>query len=145
VRARGLKLQSRRLNQLPGPDAQVFLIDSMGELMGFFAAADVAFLGGSLCEVGGHNVLEPAALGVPSVVGKHTFNFADVTRRLRDAGALLQVADETALAAAVLALLEDAPRRQAMGEAARRQVSELSGALARTLALVDDVLQGRRD
>jgi 3-deoxy-D-manno-octulosonic-acid transferase len=144
VRARGLRLQSRRLNQLPGPDAQVFLIDSMGELMGFFAAADVAFLGGSLCEVGGHNVLEPAALGVPSVVGKHTFNFAEVTRRLRDAGALLQVADETALAAAVLALLEDAPRRQAMGESARRQVSELSGALARTLVLVDDVLAGRR-
>ena len=145
VRDRGLWLQTRRQHQLPGADAQVFVIDTMGELMGFFAAADVAFLGGSLCAVGGHNVLEPAALGVPSVVGPHTFNFDEVTRRLRDAGALLQVRDEPALAAAVLALLEDAPRRQAMGEAACRQVSELSGALARTLVLVDDVLEGRRD
>jgi 3-deoxy-D-manno-octulosonic-acid transferase len=142
---RGLRLQTRRDHGLPGSDAQVFLIDTMGELMGFFAAADVAFLGGSLCEVGGHNVLEPAALGVPSVVGPHTFNFEEVTRRLRDAGALLQVADGTALAVAVMALLEDAPRRQGMGDAARLQVSELSGALARTLDLVDDVLEGRRD
>lgn len=144
ARERGLRVQTRRQHRLPGPDAQVFVIDTMGELMGFFAAADVAFLGGSLCDVGGHNVLEPAALGVPSVVGPHTFNFDEVTRRLRDAGALLQVRDEPALAAAILSLLEDAPRRQGMGAAARRQVSELSGALARTLVLVDDVLEGRR-
>jgi len=77
-------------------------------------------------------------------VGPHTFNFDEVTRRLRDAGALLQVRDESELATAILSLLEDAPRRQGMGEAARRQVSELSGALARTLVLVDDVLEGRR-
>ncbi|MFY2762769.1 lipid IV(A) 3-deoxy-D-manno-octulosonic acid transferase [Arenimonas sp. MALMAid1274] len=144
VRARGLALRTRRQQRLPGPRSQVFVIDTMGELLSFFAAADVAFIGGSLCEVGGHNVLEPAALGVPSVVGPHTFNFAEVTRRLRDAGALVQVADAAALAESVVSLLPDADRRRRMGEAGRRQVAELSGALARTLDLVDDVLSGRR-
>lgn len=144
VRARGMALRTRRVQRLPRPDTQVFVIDTMGELLGFFAAADVAFVGGSLCEVGGHNVLEPAALGVPSVVGPHTFNFAEVTSRLRDAGALLQVPDGAGLGDAVLALIDDEARRARMGEAASRQVGELSGALKRTLALVDDLLSGRR-
>lgn len=144
VRAQGLSLRKRRSQRLPGARTQVFEIDTMGELLWFFAVADVAFVGGSLCEVGGHNVLEPAALGVPSVVGPHTFNFAEVTRRLRDAGALDQVADATALGDAVLSLLRDEDRRHRMGDAARNQVADLSGALDRTLALIDDVLSGRR-
>ncbi len=141
---RGFSVRTRRADGLPAPDTRVFVIDTMGELLGFFAAADVAFVGGSLCEVGGHNVLEPAALGVPSVVGPHTFNFADVTRRMRQAGALEQVADAAAMADTVRGLLADPARRAGMGAAGRAQVAELSGALARTLALVDEVLQGRR-
>ena len=144
VRGRGMSLRTRRRQRLPGPGTQVLVIDTMGELLGFFAAADVAFVGGSLCDVGGHNVLEPAALGIPSVVGPHTYNFAEVTRRLSDAGALLQVPDAAALGEAVLALVDDAARRRQMGEAARSEVEQMSGALARTLALVDDVLEGRR-
>jgi 3-deoxy-D-manno-octulosonic-acid transferase len=140
VRERGLALATRQRDRLPAADTQVFVIDTMGELMGFFAAADVAFLGGSLCEVGGHNMLEPAALGIPSVVGPHTFNFAEVTRRLRDAGALLQVPDAEALGQLLPALLDDPARRAAMGAAAVQQVEALSGALERTLNLVDGLL-----
>jgi 3-deoxy-D-manno-octulosonic-acid transferase len=113
-------------------------------LLRFFAAADVAFVGGSLCDVGGHNVLEPAALGVPSVVGPRTFNFAEATRRLRDAHALRQARDATQVGDEVLALLDDAAGRALMGAAGRRQVSELSGALGLTLALVDQMLENRR-
>ncbi|KFN49172.1 lipid IV(A) 3-deoxy-D-manno-octulosonic acid transferase [Arenimonas composti] len=138
---RGLRVATRRSHGLPGADTQVFVIDTIGELLGFFAAADVAFVGGSLCEVGGHNVLEPAALGVASVVGPHTFNFAEVTQRLRDGGALLQAADATALGEALVALLADPARRRAMGDAGRAQVAELSGALARTLELLAPMLE----
>jgi 3-deoxy-D-manno-octulosonic-acid transferase len=144
VRARGFSLRTRSAQRLPGPATQVFVIDTIGELLGFFAAADVAFVGGSLCEVGGHNTLEPAALGVPSVVGPHTFNFAEVTRRLRDAEALVQVDDAVAMGDALIGLIGDAGRRAAMGAAGRTQVGEMSGALDRTLALIDGVLQGRR-
>jgi 3-deoxy-D-manno-octulosonic-acid transferase len=142
--AAGLSFATRRGDGLPGAGHQAFVIDTLGELLSFFAAADLAFVAGSLCEIGGHNVLEPAALGVPSVVGPHTFNFAEATRRLRDAGALVQAADAAALGDVVLALLEDPARRTRMGEAGRQQVGEHAGALGRTLDLLDDVLAGRR-
>jgi len=142
--ALGMRTATRRVETLPGPDTQVFVIDTLGELLRFFAAVDVAFVGGSLCDIGGHNVLEPAALGIPSVVGPRTFNFAEVTRRLRDADALRQVPDAVAVGDEVLALLDDPATRERMGEAGRRQVSELSGALGRNLALVDRLLENRR-
>jgi 3-deoxy-D-manno-octulosonic-acid transferase len=142
--ALGMRVATRRADTLPSRDTQVFVIDTLGELLSFFAAADVAFVGGSLCDVGGHNVLEPAAVGIPSVVGPRTFNFADVTRRLRDAGALRQVRDAVLVGNEVLALLDDAEARARMGQAGRRQVSELSGALGRTLALLEPLLESRR-
>ena len=142
--ALGMRTASRRADALPSPDTQVFVVDTLGELLRFFAAADVAFVGGSLCDVGGHNVLEPAALGIPSVVGPRTFNFAEVTRRLRDANALRQAPDAAKVGDELLALLEDDAARVLMGNAGRRQVSELSGALGRTLALIEGLLENRR-
>lgn len=144
ARDAGFAVATRSSDGLPGADTQVFVVDTIGELMGFYAAADVAFVGGSLCEVGGHNVLEPAALGVPSVVGPHTFNFKDVTRHLREAGGLQQVGDADAMAAAVRDWLGDPAARRESGDAARRAVAELGGAVARTLDLADEVLAGRR-
>jgi 3-deoxy-D-manno-octulosonic-acid transferase len=140
--ARGLEVRTRRAQRLPLAGTQVFVIDTMGELLSFFPAADLAFVGGSLCPVGGHNVLEPAALGLPTLVGPHTFNFAEVTRRLRDTGGLVQVSGAPALPATLVALMQDADGRAAMGAAARAQVAELSGALARTLGLLDGLLAG---
>lgn len=144
ARDAGLRVAGRRADRLPGAGTQVFVIDTLGELLAFYAAADVAFVGGSLCDIGGHNMLEPAALGVPSVVGPHTFNFAEITRRLRDAGALVQAPEASAVRAALLSLLADPERRAAMGAAARDEVRALSGALERTLDLADEVLAGRR-
>ena len=141
----GLSVRTRRGQRLPVADTQVFVVDTIGELLWFFAAADLAFVGGSLAPVGGHNVLEPAALGVPSVVGPHTFNFAEVSHRLGKAGGLLQVDDAAAMAAAVRDLLDDPARCRVMGEHARAEVLALGGAVGRTLDLADQVLAGRRE
>ena len=72
---------------------QVLLGDTMGELLFLYALADIAFVGGSLVPNGGHNLLEPAALGKPVFAGPHLFNFLDIAAQLRDAGALLEVTD----------------------------------------------------
>jgi 3-deoxy-D-manno-octulosonic-acid transferase len=140
VQQRGLRVHTRSERELADPGTDCFVLDSMGELLAFYAAADVAFVGGSLQAIGGHNVLEPAALGVPSVVGPHTFNFAEATALLRDEGALLQVDDASALGAALALLLDDAPRRRAMGAAGRLTVERERGALARTMQLIAALL-----
>jgi len=138
----GLRVQSRRGHTLPDPDAQVFVVDTLGELMAFYAASDVAFVGGSLQEVGGHNLLEPAALGVPALVGPHTFNFQEITALLLDVGAVRRVANADELAAGVLRWLGDAGDRRRCGDAGRLRIDAERGALARTLALVDACLEG---
>jgi 3-deoxy-D-manno-octulosonic-acid transferase len=114
----------------PAGSPCVVLLDTLGELLDFYAAADVAFVGGSLVPAGGHNLLEPAALGVPIVAGPHQSNAPDSARALQDAGALSIVADATALAAAVNELLDDAA-----------VVAANRGALQRVVALVDSVLR----
>ncbi len=137
---RGLRTRRRSKDEMADTATECLVIDSMGDLMGFYAAADVAFVGGSLQAIGGHNVLEPAALAVPSIVGPHTFNFADATALLRAGGALLQVVDADGLGNALAELLADAPRRIAMGAAGRLIVERERGALARTLELIAQCL-----
>ena len=96
---------------MPGALTQVVLVDTVGELAALYAAADVAFVGGSLVPIGGHNVLEPAALSVPVIVGPQTFNFTDITASLIEAGAALCIADGDALGAMVIRLLAKLSRR----------------------------------
>ncbi|HEX7339985.1 MAG TPA: lipid IV(A) 3-deoxy-D-manno-octulosonic acid transferase [Rhodanobacteraceae bacterium] len=141
VAAAGLRLATRQADGLPGADTQCFLIDAMGELMTFYAACDVAFVGGSLAHIGGHNVLEPAALAKPVVVGPHTFNFEGITATLLKRGAALRIEDGAALGAAVLSLLEDDKRRVRMGERALDAFDRERGAVTRVMALVDEALQ----
>lgn len=140
ARERGFVTRTRSEDGLPGADTHCFVIDTMGELLAFYAAADLAFVGGSVQPIGGHNLLEPAALGVPAVVGPHTFNFAEVTARLIAVRAVVQVHDAGALPSALEWLLCDLPRRLAMGSAARELVASSRGALARTLALIAEQL-----
>lgn len=121
---------------------QCFVVDTMGELLRFYAAADVAFVGGSLVPVGGHNLLEPAALARPVIVGPHTFNFAEVTEDLIKAGAALRIPDGDALGPAVVRLLSRDIERRTMGEAAHRVMERERGAVERTMAIVERVLAG---
>jgi 3-deoxy-D-manno-octulosonic-acid transferase len=133
----GFATATRRGDVLPRPDSQVFVIDTLGELMAFFAAADLAFVGGSLQEIGGHNVLEPAALGVPALVGPHTFNFQEITDLLIGVGAVQRVADAESLATAVTTLFEHPAQARQRGEAGRERIASERGALARTMALLE--------
>lgn len=140
VREAGLALDRRSRERRPGPGCAVFLIDSLGELPGFLAAADVAFVGGSLVPLGGHNLLEPAALGVPVLSGPHTFHFVEISALLHEVGALETVTDADSLAAAVAGLWAHPERARERGRAGRQRIDRERGALSRTLALIDGVL-----
>lgn len=120
------------------PEATIFIGDSMGELMLFYAASDVAFVGGSLIAHGGHNLLEPAALGIPVITGPHTFNFSDISRMLLHADAAHQVNNAAELAAVVITLLENDTLRRATGEKGRLLVEQNRGALAKLMAVIGE-------
>ncbi|MFO7642019.1 MAG: lipid IV(A) 3-deoxy-D-manno-octulosonic acid transferase [Candidatus Competibacteraceae bacterium] len=138
-RRRDLRVVRRSEEQPCPPETVVFLGDSMGELLQFYAAADLAFVGGSLVATGGHNVLEPALLGLPVLFGPHMFNFTEAGQRLLAAEAAWQVADAATLATAVDRLLADPERRRAAGERGRAVVERHRGALAALLACVEEL------
>jgi 3-deoxy-D-manno-octulosonic-acid transferase len=115
LRARGLTLRRRSEGNAAVPADVAFVLgDSMGEMAAYYGCADIAFVGGSLLPFGGQNLIEPIAQGVPTLVGPHTFNFADVAEDAVAAGAALRVADAGALVAAAATLLDDDARRAAM-------------------------------
>ena len=124
--------------QAPYP---VLLLDSLGELLDFYAAADVAFVGGSLVPVGGHNLLEPAALGVPILTGPHNFNSAEIARLLIARGAAEVVHNATELAGRLSALFADPAARGRMAAAGRDSVDGNRGALAKLLTLIEPLLE----
>ena len=140
ARRKGFRVVQRTRAGEDAKQAQVFLGDTMGELPLFFAAADVAFVGGSLVPTGGHNLLEPAALGVPVLFGPHVFNFAEVSGMLVERGAGRQVRGARELAAVVCELFQDPNRRHAMGESAREAVVENRGALERLMTVLEPQL-----
>ena len=123
------------------PAASVFLGDTMGEVPLFYAASDVAFVGGTLVPVGGHNLLEPAALGLPVVTGTWLFNTQDIADRFLHLGALTRVADADELALAVARLLRDAELAGDLGRLGQEVVARNRGALQRLLALVEPLVR----
>jgi 3-deoxy-D-manno-octulosonic-acid transferase len=122
-------------------DTAVLLVDSLGELLDFYAAADVAFVGGSLVPVGGHNLLEPAALGLPILCGPYFFNSEDIAQLLIACGALEVVRDAANLAERLTALLADPAERARRGQLARASIEDNRGTLEKLLGLIDPVLQ----
>jgi len=140
ARAGGLSVALHSAGAACPATAQCFLVDAMGELLRYYAIGDIAFVGGSLEPVGGHNVLEPAALGRPILVGPHTANFSDITTQLIDAGAARRVADGGALRDTVIELFDKADERDRMAAAARELVASGQGALARTLDEIEQLL-----
>ncbi len=136
VAGRGLTLCRRSANAVPTPETAVWLGDSMGELFAWYAAADVAFIGGSLLDYGSQNLIEACAVGTPVLIGPSTYNFADVAREAADAQATIPVASAEAMVRTALDLIGDAPRRAAMADAGRAFAARHRGATARTMALV---------
>ncbi|MGI9341960.1 MAG: lipid IV(A) 3-deoxy-D-manno-octulosonic acid transferase, partial [Gammaproteobacteria bacterium] len=115
------------------PGTDVFLGDSMGELMMLYAASDVAFVGGSLVPIGGHNLLEPAALGLPVLTGPNTYNAPDIAELLLAGGSAQVIDDAHGLAAQVSLLLPDPDERARRGSIGRRVVEDNRGTLERVL------------
>lgn len=124
----------RRSTGAPVTAADAVLVgDTMGELLFLYALADIAFVGGSLVPNGGHNLLEPAALGKPVLSGPHLFNFLEIAAQLRDAGALAEVADADELAAQIGGLWAAPDRAAAMRDAGLGVLKANQGALERLL------------
>jgi 3-deoxy-D-manno-octulosonic-acid transferase len=119
-------------------DTQVLIVDTLGELWHFYAASQVCFVGGSLVAIGGHNVLEPAALGKPILVGRHTNNFADICAQLEQADGLRRVSAED-LGSRVVELIADPNQRAALGQGASTTVHRNRGAVDRVVALASEL------
>lgn len=138
--ARGIPF--RRRSQAHDIAAEAWLLDTLGELPDFYAAADLAFVGGSLVrDVGGHNLLEPAALGIPILTGAHGYNAPEVTAALVDAGAVEIVPSESRLAEQVAHLIRNPDERRRRGEAGRDFVARNRGALERVMTQLAPLIE----
>ncbi len=137
----GFSVARRSRGETCGADTQIYLGDTMGELMMLFAACDIAFVGGSLVASGGHNMLEPAALGKPVLTGPSVFNFLEISRTLEQADALAVVDGPVAFANEARRLLGDEAARRLMGESGREVVTANRGALDR---VTESLLEGWR-
>lgn len=127
-------------NQPCKKNTDIFIGDTMGEMMLFYAVSDLAFVGGSLVPVGGHNLLEPAALGKASITGHYMHNFVKITELFLEANAVKRVNDRDELAQTVIDLLSDKALREQMGQSGQRVVAHNRGALAKHLELIDGLL-----
>ena len=141
IEAAGLSYGRRSATTAVDAATRVLLGDSLGELFAYYAACDVAFVGGSLQPLGGQNLIEAASAGRPVLVGPHTFNFEEATRQAIEAGAARRVNDAEACVAQALGLLADAPARTRMGEAGVAFAARHRGAAARMAALISPRLQ----
>jgi 3-deoxy-D-manno-octulosonic-acid transferase len=134
--ARSLRFQRRSENAAIAGDTRVVLGDSMGEMFAYYAACDVAFIGGSLVPVGGQNLIEACAAGKPALIGPSTYNFAEAAELALQAGAAVQVPDAAALAREAARLLRDPSAAQRIGQAGLAFCAAHRGATQRVLELI---------
>lgn len=135
---RNLKVLCKTENAVCDESIQVFILDTLGELPMYYAAADVAFVGGSFTEIGGHNMLEPASLGVPVIMGPHVFNFQEISQLLLDERAAWKVSCANELSSRVCGLLDDANLRHNTGERGRNIVLKNRGNVENVMKLLRD-------
>ncbi len=145
LRKAEVKFVSRTDERPCARDTVVFVGDTMGELPMFYAASDIAFVGGTLVPIGGHNLLEPAALGLPIVTGPHLFNTQDIANMFSELGAFVQVQDATELSAALKTLFRDRDEAQKMASKGRTILVDNKGALQRLLDLMEPLISKVQD
>jgi 3-deoxy-D-manno-octulosonic-acid transferase len=143
VRECGFHVECRSTAAPPSAAAQVWIGDSMGEMFAYYALADLVFMGGSLLPLGGQNLIEPASIGVPVLMGPSTFNFAEASAHAFAGGAALQVGDAAETVAVIKRLLHDDARRGAMAQAGLTFSRAHRGASARIVDLIATQLQQR--
>lgn len=139
----GYTLARRSLGEAPHQGRRLYLGDTMGEMAFYYALADVAVIGGSFEPLGGQNLIEACAAGIPVVTGPHMYNFGDVTRLAVAAHAAIQARDAASALRAARDLLEDSERRARMGVAGKRLCSQHRGAAERHLAVCEALLRAR--
>lgn len=142
IEARGLTLRRRSMlgdAEIP-QDVRMLLGDSMGEMFAYYAACDLAFIGGSLLPLGGQNLIEACAVGKPVLIGPHTFNFSVVSEEAIAAGAARRIATADEMIEAAAHLLRAPEERIAMGRNALAFASQHRGATARTMALLNPLI-----
>ncbi len=125
----------------PLSSGEVLLVDTVGELMRLYSLSDVVFVGGSLVPTGGHNLLEPAACGVPVIFGPHMDNFREIASLVLRGGGGMQVDDGAGLRSALRSLLTDSGRRAAMGEDGARLILDNSGSTARHMEVISTLMR----
>jgi 3-deoxy-D-manno-octulosonic-acid transferase len=140
---RAARLTEVRRTGKPAPADAVVVVDTVGELETVYGVADLVFVGGTLVPRGGQNMLEPAALGRPTLYGPGTANFRREVALLRDAGGGVEVADAGALGRELERLLADPQAARELGERGRAAAAGLRGGTARTLAFVNSLMDGR--
>lgn len=140
-RSRGLRTALRSQREVVSADTEVYLGDTMGELVLLYAAADIAFVGGSLVPVGGHNPLEPATLGLPLLFGPHMYHSEEASRQLLENGAARTVHNSREMTGVLLELLADPQRRTIAGEHAREVVEQNRGAVEQLVAIAARYLE----
>ncbi len=139
----GALAHSRRTrNPLPGSDDRVHLGDTMGEMAFYYAACDVAVIGGSFLPLGGQNLIEALAAGAPVVVGPSMFNFAEATRLALEAGAAIEAADAAAAMRQAAALLANQEKREAMARVGKALCEAHRGATQRHLEILIALRRG---
>ena len=139
-----LRVQRRSTGHAFTTQTEVLLADTMGELLLLYGIADMAFVGGSLVNVGGHNLIEPAAWALPILAGPHLFNFSEVSRLLQTAHAISIVDSAAAMTSAVIEFGQNENKRREVGEKARAVAENNRGALERLLDVIALVVQDSR-
>jgi 3-deoxy-D-manno-octulosonic-acid transferase len=140
LHGQGCACTQRSSGGVPGAEHEVFLGDTLGELQMFYAASDVAFVGGSLVPIGGHSLLEPAMLGLPILSGPYTHNGQEIADLLLGSGALAIVRDAGELGQRVADRFDDPARARADGARGRATVAQSRGAVGRLVAMVAPLL-----
>lgn len=140
IEQRGLKMQRRSANVAIAMDTQIVLGDSMGEMFAYYAACDIAFIGGSLLPFGGQNLIEACAVGKPVLIGPHTYNFAQATELAVLSGAAIQISDAVHLVSELNSLLNDSHKSEEMAKAGLEFVRENQGATSHALQLLSRAL-----
>ena len=134
--------ECQRRTRLKGAVRDIVLLDTIGELRSFYGVCDIAFVGGSLVKVGGHNLLEPAAMKKPVIFSRYMFNFKEISEALIQADGGVMVKDKEDLYHRLLSLLDDRQAAAAMGERAFSVIAANSGATSRTIDAIGGLIGG---
>ncbi|MBT8077483.1 MAG: lipid IV(A) 3-deoxy-D-manno-octulosonic acid transferase [Gammaproteobacteria bacterium] len=140
LRKQGLGFVTRTSGDSCTAEHSIFLGNTMGEVPLFYAASDIAFVGGTLVPVGGHNLLEPASLGRPVITGPHLFNTQDIADKFSERDACIVVQSEAELARAVIDLFDNPSKAERMGREGEQIIEKNRGALQRLLQLLDPLI-----